>query len=97
MTQRKHTDWAMFVSALGEDDFRQLLSACLNRFRLPLDDYKPEDIEFSAEIDALLRAGKKISGIKALRQQYPGMTLKNAKECIEAYMDATGIPRRDYQ
>lgn len=92
-TQRQHTDWTLLVSTLGEDDFRELLNACLKRFNPhPTENYKPEDVTISAEIDGILRTGQKIAGIKKLRQQYVGMTLKNAKECIDAYMVATGIP-----
>lgn len=97
MTQRKHTDWTLVVSALGEDDFRQLLEACLSRHNPPYTRYRLEDIEVSTEIDALLQDGRKIAGIRLLRQQYPGMSLKDSKDCVEAYMGATGIPRRGFR
>ena len=43
-----------------------------------------------AEVEALLRSGKKIAAIKRVRSE-TGLGLKDAKEAVEAHMASLGI------
>jgi hypothetical protein len=52
--------------------------------RLPIDRPVPGSGSGMAEVDQLLAQGKKIQAIKRFRELYPGVSLKDAKDAVEA-------------